>query len=52
VKAISNTSPLIFLHSVAGLAWLDELFEEVWVPTAVIDELVAGQTCRMASRVA
>ena len=42
LKAVSNTSPLIFLEAAGHLDWLDEVFEEVWVPTRVIDELSAG----------
>lgn len=43
MKAISNTSSLILLHAVGHLNWLAVLFEEVWVPTEVVDELAAGQ---------
>ncbi|HGX93883.1 MAG TPA: DUF3368 domain-containing protein [Candidatus Tenderia sp.] len=41
--AISNTSPLLYLYRIGGLAWLARLFTEVWVPDAVIAELEAGQ---------
>lgn len=44
MKAISNTSPLIFLEAAGHLDWLDALFEEVWVPTQVVDELSVGAT--------
>ncbi len=42
-EAITNTSPLIYLDRIRRLEWLPQLFEEVWVPTAVVDELQQGQ---------
>jgi predicted nucleic acid-binding protein len=42
-EAISNTSPLVYLHRVGALDWLGHLFGEVWVPSAVIKELQAGR---------
>ena len=36
-EAITNTSPLVYLHRVQSLEWLPQLFEEVWVPAAVIE---------------
>ncbi len=41
--AISNTSPLLYLYRIGGLAWLARLFAEVWVPDAVIVEIEAGR---------
>ncbi len=43
-EAITNTSPLIYLDRIRRLEWLPELFTEVWVPTAVIDELNEGRS--------
>lgn len=40
--AISNTSPLLYLHRISGLVWLQQLFGEVWVPEAVVEELNVG----------
>jgi len=42
-KAISNTSPLLYLCRGGVLGWLPELFSEVWVPDAVVLELGEGQ---------
>lgn len=42
-KAISNTSPLLYLHRIGGIEWLPKLFEEVWIPDAVRNELLAGK---------
>lgn len=41
-QAISNTSPLLYLHRINGIAWLQQLFGEVWVPEAVVEELNEG----------
>ncbi|MCP3962716.1 MAG: DUF3368 domain-containing protein, partial [bacterium] len=42
-EAITNTSPLIYLDRIRRLEWLPRLFDEVWVPTAVVDELHLGR---------
>jgi hypothetical protein len=42
-KAISNTSPLLYLHRIDRLTWLSHLFEELWAPQAVVQELRAGK---------
>jgi predicted nucleic acid-binding protein len=41
-EAISNTSPILYLYRIGVLNWLPQLFGEVWVPTAVVDELKVG----------
>jgi predicted nucleic acid-binding protein len=41
-NAISNTSPLLYLHRMEGLDLLKRLFSEVYVPEAVIFELACG----------
>jgi len=41
--AISNTSPLLYLHRLGALEWLPALFGVVWVPTAVVSELQEGK---------
>lgn len=43
-KAISNTSPLLYLYRIGGMDWLPELFDEVWTPEAVRNELQAGRS--------
>ena len=43
-KAISNTSPLLYLHRCGGLAWLPRLFTLVCVPGAVAFELAEGRS--------
>ena len=42
-KAISNTSPLLYLHRIGVLEWVRGLFNEIWIPNAVVLELQEGQ---------
>jgi len=42
-EAISNTSPLLYLHRVQALHLLPALFSEVWTPRAVLRELSTGR---------
>lgn len=44
LKAISNTSPLLYLYRIGGLEWLPRLFAEVWIPEAVRNELQTGRS--------
>lgn len=41
--AVSNTSPLLYLHRIGVLDWLPRLFGEVWIPGAVVNELAEGR---------
>ena len=43
-KAISNTSPLLYLYRVGAIDWLPIMFDEIWTTEAVRNELLAGQT--------
>ncbi len=43
LKAISNTSPLLYLYRIGGIDWLPKLFDEVWTPEAVRIELQVGR---------
>jgi predicted nucleic acid-binding protein len=42
-KAISNTSPLLYLYRVGIIDWFPNLFDEIWIPTAVLEELDEGE---------
>jgi predicted nucleic acid-binding protein len=42
-KAISNTSPLLYLYRIEAIEWLPKLFDEIWAPEAVKSELLAGR---------
>ena len=44
LKAISNTSPLLYLYRIGAINWLPKLFDEVWIPEAVKNELFAGRS--------
>ncbi len=41
--AISNTSPLLYLYRIGVVDWLRQLFQELWIPSAVSAELHEGQ---------
>src|SRR6266536_212779 len=43
-KAITNTSPLLYLYRIQAIDWLPKLFNEVWTPDAVKNELLAGRS--------
>jgi len=43
LKAVSNISPLLYLYRIGGIEWLPRLFDEVWTPEAVKNELHAGR---------
>jgi len=42
-KAVSNTSPLLYLHLIGEFRILPSLFERILVPSAVVEELRAGE---------
>ena len=42
-EAISNTSPLLYLHRIGAMGWLPQLFDAVWTPDAVKRELLEGR---------
>src|ERR1700686_676743 len=42
-EAITNTSPLLYLHRIGTLTWLRELFSAIVVPSAVVRELQEGR---------
>ena len=44
LKAISNTSPLLYLYRIGGIDWLPQLFDEVWTPETVRSELQTGRS--------
>ncbi len=49
--AISNTSPLFYLHRLKRLDLLQKLYQKVIVPEAVVDELKAGRNFFLDSNV-
>lgn len=42
-NAITNTSPLLYLYRIGAISWLPQLFDEIWTPEAVKQELLAGR---------
>lgn len=42
-KAISNTSPLLYLYRIDAIEWLPKIFAEVWTTPATISELEEGR---------
>ena len=48
---LSDASPLIGLAIVRGLEWLQPLFGEVWLPTQVQNEVLAGGVPRGAEEI-
>ena len=42
-KAISNTSPLLYLYRIGTIEWLPRLFHEIWIPKGVVAELQEGR---------
>ncbi|WP_437954435.1 DUF3368 domain-containing protein [Sorangium sp. So ce119] len=48
-EAISNTSPLLYLHRIGAMDWLAEMFKDVWVPS--VDDALARRTAQAAGLV-
>lgn len=42
--AITNTSPLVYLHRIEMLDWIPHIFSSVWVPQQVLAELDEGRS--------
>ena len=43
-KAISNTSPLLYLYKIGAINLLPKMFEEVWTAESVKNELLTGRS--------
>lgn len=39
---ITNTSPMVYLYRIDALDLLPKLFDEIWIPNAVVRELLDG----------
>jgi hypothetical protein len=44
LKAVSDTSPMLYLYRIGGIEWLPQLFSEVWIPEAIKNELQTGRS--------
>ncbi len=42
-RAACSVSPLIYLYRVEALDWLPKLFEEIWMPTVVLEDLLEAR---------
>jgi hypothetical protein len=42
--AITNTSPLVYLHRIEVLYWIPQIFSRVWVPQQILAELDEGRS--------
>jgi predicted nucleic acid-binding protein len=43
-KAISNTSPLLYLYKIGVITLLPKMFDEVWTAESIKNELLAGRS--------
>jgi hypothetical protein len=42
-RATCSISPIVFLYRIEALDWLPELFDEVWMPSVVLDDLLEAR---------
>ncbi len=42
-RATCSVSPIIYLYRVGALEWLSKLFDEVWMPTVVLEDLLEAR---------
>lgn len=42
-KAICSVSPIIYLYRVGGLDWLPKMFDKIWMPSVVLEDLLEGR---------
>jgi len=42
-KASCSASPIVFLYRIGALEWLPELFQEIWMPSCVLDDLLQAK---------
>jgi predicted nucleic acid-binding protein len=42
-RATCSISPIIFLYRIGALDWLPELFDEFWMPSVVLDDLLEAR---------
>jgi predicted nucleic acid-binding protein len=41
--AVCSVSPIIYLYRIGALDWLPKLFEEIWMPSVVLEDLLEGR---------
>ncbi len=42
-NAACSVSPILYLYRIGALDWLPRLFDEVWMPTAVLEDLLEAR---------
>lgn len=42
-KASCSVSPIIYLYRIGALEWLPKLFDEIWMPSVVLEDLLEGR---------
>ncbi|HTX91855.1 MAG TPA: DUF3368 domain-containing protein [Anaerolineales bacterium] len=42
-KATCSVSPVVFLYRIGALEWLPHLFDEIWMPSEVLDDLLEAR---------
>jgi hypothetical protein len=40
IRAACSVSPIIFLYRINALHWLPRIFDEIWMPSVVMDDLL------------
>ena len=42
-NAVCSVSPIIYLHRIGALEWMPKLFEQIWMPSVVLEDLLEGR---------
>jgi hypothetical protein len=42
-KGVCSVSPVIYLYRIGILDWLPKMFDEVYMPSIVLDDLLEGR---------
>jgi predicted nucleic acid-binding protein len=42
-RATCSVSPIVFLYRIGVLEWLPQLFDEIWMPSVVLDDLLEAR---------
>lgn len=42
-RAACSVSPIIYLYRIGALEWLPKLFDEIWMPSVVLEDLLQGR---------
>ena len=42
-KATCSALPIVFLYRIGALEWLPKLFDEIWMPSIVLDDLLQAK---------